>query len=107
MPSEERRRPEPTQCVKSIIEDLSKMHKNLQPILSRQQLHTVFEKVLTALDSGLLAAYRGCDATALFTRQCMVADILFLRQEIGRRELALPTDCCPQLVAFAKSLSVT
>ena len=69
-----------SQCVKSLVEDLAKMHKSLQPLLTRQQLHTVFERVLGSFDVGMLAAYKAVDSSALFTRQCMVADILFLRQ---------------------------
>ena len=41
-PSEERRRPETSACIKAVVEDIVKMHKTLQPLLTRHQLHAVF-----------------------------------------------------------------
>lgn len=106
-PSEERRRPEPSACVKAVAKDILSMHKQLQPLLSRAQLHTVFVQVLQAFDEGLLASYKAVDTTALFTRQCIVADVLYLRQEVTRLHLALPRGVCPDLIEFAKSLDVS
>lgn len=105
-PSAERRRPEPTESVKLVIKDLLHMHKVLQPLLARTQLHTVFERLLGTFDEGLLLAYKAADTTVLFTRQCIVADVLHLKQEVGKLHLALPNGVCPELVAFAKSLNV-
>ena len=107
MPSEERRRPEPSSCIKAVAKDIMSMHKQLQPLLSRTQLHTVFVQVLQAFDEGLLASYKGVDTSALFTRQCIVADVLYLRQEVTKLHLALPKGVCPDLISFAKSLDVS
>ena len=63
--------------------------------------------MLLAFDAGLLDAYTAADASALFSRQCVVADVLYLRQEVGKLHLSLPNGCCPNLVGFAQSLSVT
>ena len=106
-PSEERRRPEPSGPVKLVAKDILSMHKQLQPLLSRTQLHTVFVQVLHAFDAGLLGSYKGVDTSALFTRQCIVADVLYLRQEVTRLHLALPKGVCPDLIEFAKSLDVS
>jgi len=105
-PSEEKRRPEPTESVKQVIKDMMHMYKVLEPLLCRQQLHTVFERLLATFDVGLLAAYRKADTSILFTRQCIVADVLYLKQEVSKLHLTLPNGCCPELVAFAKSLNV-
>ena len=61
---------------------------------------------MTAFDAGLLASYKSVDATALFTRQCIVADVLYLRNEVTKLHLALPQGVCPDLTSFAKSLNV-
>ena len=106
-PSEERRRPEPSNCIKLVVRDITQMHKQLTPLLSRAQLHTVFVQVLQAFDAGLLASYKAVDTSALFTRQCIVADVLFLRQEVTKLHLALPKGVCPDLIDFAKSLDVS
>jgi vacuolar protein sorting-associated protein 54 len=106
-PSEDRRRPEPSACIKAVAKDIVSMHKQLQPLLSRQQLHTVFVQVLHAFDGGLLGSYKALDTSALFTRQCIVADVLYLRQEVTRLHLALPKGVCPDLIEFAKSLDVS
>jgi len=107
-PSEEKRRPEETACIKMVTKDLTTMHKQLQPLLSRTHLHTVFVQVLEAFDDGLLAAYQAVDTSPLITRQCIVADVLYLRQNVGKLHLALPQGCCPQLTNWAtKTLSVT
>ena len=79
-PSEERRRPEATSCAKQCVHDMLNMHNRLQPLLSRAQLLVVFERILADLDAGLLGAYRAADVSALFARQCIVADVLHLRQ---------------------------
>ena len=82
-PSEERRRPETSACIKAVVEDIVKMHKTLQPLLTRHQLHAVFTQaravctchvgvhtqesgacylqVLASFDAGLLASYQGLD----------------------------------------------
>ena len=83
------------------------MLKVLQPLLCRQHLQTVFERLLATFDFELLAAYRKADTSVLFTRQCIVADVLHLKQEVSKLHLALPSGCCPELVGFAKSLNVT
>ena len=41
-PSEDRRRPETSACIKAVVDDIVKMHKTLQPLLTRHQLHAVF-----------------------------------------------------------------
>ena len=106
-PSEERRRPEPSGCVKAVAKDIMSMHKQLQPLLSRTQLHTVFVQVLQAFDQGLLGAYKGVDTSALFSRQCILADVLFLRTEITKLHLALPKGVCPDLIEWVMSLDVS
>ena len=106
MPSPERKRPEASACIKLVAKDIGSMHKQLTPVLSRAQLHTVFVQVLGAFDAGLLAAYKAVDAGALFTRQCIVADVLYLRNEVTKLHLALPQGVCPDLTSFAKSLNV-
>jgi hypothetical protein len=106
-PSEQRRKPEPTQNVKLVAKDIMQMHKQLQPLLSRTQLHTVFVQVLGAFDEGLLEAYRAVDASAVMTRQCIVADVLFLRTEVSKLHLTLPQGVCPELTGFAKKLDVS
>ena len=106
MPSSDRKRPEASGCIKLVAKDIGSMHKQLTPVLSRTQLHTVFVQVLTAFDAGLLASYKSVDATALFTRQCIVADVLYLRNEVTKLHLALPQGVCPDLTSFAKSLNV-
>jgi len=58
-PSEERRRPEPSNCIKLVVRDITQMHKQLLPLLSNTQLHTLFVQVLAAFDAGLLGAYKG------------------------------------------------
>ena len=68
--------------------------------LTRATLH--FEAVKRVLGS-----YKGVDTSALFTRQCIVADVLYLRQEVTRLHLALPKGVCPDLIEFAKSLDVS
>ena len=42
LPKQERRRPETSACIKAVVEDIVKMHKTLQPLLTRHQLHAVF-----------------------------------------------------------------
>jgi len=106
-PSDDKRRPDATPCIKAVAKDLALMHKQLQPLLSRSHLQTVFARVLAAFDEGLLSAYQAINTSALFTRQCIVADVLFLRQDISKLHLALPHGCCPKLTVYAKSMSVT
>ena len=127
-----------------VAKDVQSMHKQLSPVLSRQQLHAVFvqvcsgavhasasrsvccaftappacqglcvstasnphAQVLGAFDTGLLSAYTSVDASALFTRQCIVADVLYLRNEVTKLHLALPQGVCPELTSFAKTLNV-
>ena len=50
--------PEPSSSVRAVCKDLLSMHKQLQPLLTRQQLHVVFKQILGAFDSGLLEAYK-------------------------------------------------
>ena len=107
IPAEARRRPEPSESIKLVVKDITQMHKHLQPLLSREQLHKVFAQVLREFDSGLLSAYGAIETTALFTRQCIVADVLFLRQEVTKLHLVLPKGVCPDLIDFAKSLDVS
>ena len=41
------------------------------------------------------------------SRQCIVQDdVQFLRKEVARLHLSLPSGCCPNLVAFALALPV-
>ena len=82
------------------------MHKQLQPLLTRTQLHAVFHQVLTAFDSALLESYQAVDTTPLFSRQCIVQDVHYLRQEVAKLHLNLPQGCCPQLVQFGMALPV-
>ena len=89
-PSDDKRRPDATPCIKAVAKDLALMHKQLQPLLSRSHLQTVFARVLAAFDEGLLSAYQAINTSALFTRQCIVADVLFLWQDISKLHLALP-----------------
>lgn len=89
------------------MRDITQMHKQLLPLLSNTQLHTLFVQVLAAFDAGLLGAYKGVDTSALYTRQCIVADVLSLRQEVTKLHLALPKGVCPDLIDFAKSLDVS
>ena len=63
--------------------------------------------MLQAFDGGLLASYKAVDSSALFTRQCIVADVLYLRQEVTKLHLALPRGVCPDLIEMAKSLDVS
>jgi len=105
-PSEERRRPETSANMKAVVKDLVSMHKQLQPLLTRHQLHAVFTQVLAAFDTGLLESYRALDTAPLFARQCIVQDVHFLRQEVGKLHLSLPQGCCPGLVQFAQALPV-
>ena len=55
-------------------------------------------------DGGLLAAYQGVDTAPVFTRQCIVQDVHFLRTEVGKLNLALPHGVFPDLVGFAQGL---
>lgn len=92
--------------MKAIVKDLASMHKQLLPLLTRSQLNTVFTQVLKAFDTGLLEAYSAIDTTPLFSRQCIVQDVHYLRQEVAKLQLNLPQGCCPQLVQFGMSLPV-
>mmetsp|Transcript_10935 Transcript_10935/g.28218 ORF Transcript_10935/g.28218 Transcript_10935/m.28218 type:complete len:632 (-) Transcript_10935:126-2021(-) len=105
-PSEDRRRPETSANMKAVVKDLTSMHKQLQPLLTRTQLHAIFHQVLTAFDTGLLEAYSAVDTAPLFSRQCIVQDVHYLRQEVGKLHLNLPQGCCPQLVQFGMALPV-
>ena len=105
-PSEARRRPETSANMKAVVKDLVSMHKQLQPLLTRQQLHAIFHQVLTAFDAGLVEAYRAVDTAPLFSRQCIVQDVHYLRQEVAKLHLSLPQGCCPELVQFAQALPV-
>ena len=82
------------------------MHKQLQPLLTRAQLHAVFHQILSAFDGGLLEAYSAVDTGPLFSRQCIVQDVHYLRQEVAKLHLNLPDGCCPQLVKFGMALPV-
>lgn len=44
-PSEERRRPDESNCIKLVVRDITQMHRQLQPLLSRTQLHALFVEV--------------------------------------------------------------
>lgn len=66
-----------------------------------------YPQVLAAFDAGLLSSYKAVDSSALFTRQCIIADVLFLRKEVTKLHLALPKGVCPDLIDFAKSLDVS
>ena len=125
-PSEERRRPETSACIKAVVEDIVKMHKTLQPLLTRHQLHAVFTQaravctchvgvhtqesgacylqVLASFDAGLLASYQGLDCGPVFTRQCIVQDVHFVRTEVDK--LHLVPNVFPELVKFAQALTL-
>jgi hypothetical protein len=77
------------------------------PALDSRWLAPIFVQAIATFDAGLLGAYKGIDTSPLFARQCIVSDVLYLRQEVGKLRLALPQGCCPNLVAFAQSLSVS
>ncbi|EOD09244.1 vacuolar protein sorting 54 [Emiliania huxleyi CCMP1516] len=98
------RQPEPSANIKAVAADLRAVYKTLRDLLTPQQLHKVFELILTAFDAGLLEAYRGVDTAPAFSRQCIVQDVQFLRKEVARLHLSLPSGCCPNLVAFALAL---
>mmetsp|Transcript_47095 Transcript_47095/g.152078 ORF Transcript_47095/g.152078 Transcript_47095/m.152078 type:complete len:203 (-) Transcript_47095:147-755(-) len=100
------RQPEPSANIKAVAADLRAVYKTLRDLLTPQQLHKVFELILTAFDAGLLEAYRGVDTAPAFSRQCIVQDVQFLRKEVARLHLSLPSGCCPNLVAFALALPV-
>jgi len=103
-PSEERRRPETSACIKAVVDDIVKMHKTLQPLLTRHQLHAVFTQVLASFDAGLLASYQGLDCGPVFTRQCIVQDVHFVRTEVDK--LHLVPNVFPELVKFAQALTL-
>jgi hypothetical protein len=131
-PSEDRRRPETSACIKAVVEDIVKMHKTLQPLLTRHQLHAVFTQaraecsnvttctchvrvhtqesgacylqVLASFDAGLLASYQGLDCGPVFTRQCIVQDVHFVRTEVDK--LHLVPNVFPELVKFAQALTL-
>ena len=103
-PSEERRRPETSACIKAVVEDIVKMHKTLQPLLTRHQLAQVFAQVLASFDSGLLSSYQALDSTPVFTRQCIVQDVHFVRTEVDK--LHLVQNVFPELVRFAQALTL-
>ena len=77
--------------MKAVVKDLANMHKQLQPLLTRAQLHAVFHQILSAFDGGLLEAYSAVDTGPLFSRQCIVQDVHYLRQEVAKLHLNLPT----------------
>ena len=54
--------------MKAVVKDLANMHKQLQPLLTRAQLHAVFHQILSAFDGGLLEAYSAVDTGPLFSR---------------------------------------
>ena len=103
-PSEERRRPETSSCIKAVVQDIDKMHKTLQPLLTKQQLQAVFAQVFSSFDAGLLGSYQALDTTPVFTRQCIVQDVHFARTEVDK--LHLVPNVFPELVRFAQSLSL-
>jgi len=103
-PSEDRRRPETSACIKAVVDDIVKMHKTLQPLLTRHQLHAVFTQVLASFDAGLLASYQGLDCGPVFTRQCIVQDVHFVRTEVDK--LHLVPNVFPELVKFAQALTL-
>ena len=120
------RRPETSACIKAVVEDIVKMHKTLQPLLTRHQLHAVFTQaravctchvgvhtqesgacylqVLASFDAGLLASYQGLDCGPVFTRQCIVQDVHFVRTEVDK--LHLVPNVFPELVKFAQALTL-
>ena len=104
VPSADRARPETTPCAKAVAKDIAAMHRLISPLLTRAQLHAVFAKVVAKFDGGLLAAYQGVDTAPVFTRQCIVQDVHFLRTEVGKLNLALPQGVFPDLVGFAQGL---
>ena len=104
VPSADRARPETTPCAKAVAKDIAAMHRLISPLLTRAQLHAVFAKVVAKFDGGLLSAYQGVDTAPVFTRQCIVQDVHFLRTEVGKLNLALPQGVFPDLVGFAQGL---
>ena len=71
------------------------------------QLHTVFGQIMETFDAGLLEAYRAVDASAPYSRQCIVQDVHYLRTELAKLHLSLPSGYCPKLVAYAQGLPLS
>ena len=115
-PTDGKQQPEPSAQIKAVAKDISSMHKQLQPMLTRQQLHTVFSQappynrkvpraqghdhnrkvlrrtragssqILDAFDTGLLEAYGAVDVKAIYSRQCVV--------QVTRRYISCPLHRC-------------
>ena len=66
----------------------------------------IFSRSVDTFDSGLLQAYSAVNVTAIYSRQCVVQDVHYLRTEVAKLHLSLPQGYCPKLVQFAQGLSM-
>lgn len=60
--------------------------------------------MLASFDTGLLTSYQYLDTTPVFTRQCIVQDVHFVRTEVDK--LHLVPNVFPELVKFAQGLTL-
>lgn len=72
--------------------------------LNNSGVPRVHLQVLASFDAGLLASYQGLDCGPVFTRQCIVQDVHFVRTEVDK--LHLVPNVFPELVKFAQALTL-
>ena len=106
-PPDTPRQPSRSSQIESVVKNVKLMHKTLLPLLTKAQLHTVFGQIMETFDAGLLEAYRAVDASAPYSRQCIVQDVHYLRTELAKLHLSLPSGYCPKLVAYAQGLPLS
>ena len=74
------------------------------PRCAHSKTGRVHLQVLASFDAGLLASYQGLDCGPVFTRQCIVQDVHFVRTEVDM--LHLMPNVFPELVKFAQALTL-
>ena len=83
--------------------DPGNMHMHM-PRCAHSKPGRVHLQVLASFDAGLLASYQGLDCGPVFTRQCIVQDVHFVRTEVDK--LHLVPNVFPELVKFAQALTL-
>lgn len=96
---------QPSPYMAELVKDAQALHRVLQPILTPEQLDTVYSQILGGFDSKLLSIYSATSHAEPNVAHRITTDIAHLITAMMHLQPESTQLCCPQLARFAQSIA--